>query len=102
MGFVRIAGGKCSNLSQCPPARMDIAKHRQYEGADEASRVRVRLVAGSHDLFSRLLPLEPVVLRQALRARPGLSQKEQGELVSEVLHRIGERAGSIEWMLLAA
>jgi leucyl-tRNA synthetase len=35
-------------------------------------------------------------------ARPGLSQEEQGELVSEVRHRAGQRAGTAQRLLLAA
>ena len=38
----------------------------------------------SHHLPARLLPLEPVVLPQDVRARPRLSQEEQGELVPRV------------------
>src|ERR1051326_4264508 len=80
---------------------MDAAQHRKHEGADEAPGVCLRLVAGSYDLLARLLPVEPVVLSQALRERIGLSQKEQGQLVSEVCDRAGERAGG-RWMLLAS
>ncbi len=63
-------------------ARMDAAQHRQHEGADEAPGLCLRLVARSHYLFARVLPLEPVVLPEALRAGNGVSQEEQGELVS--------------------
>ncbi len=82
-------------------ARVDAAQHRQHEGADEAPGLRLRLVARSYDLPARLLPLEPVVLPQALRAGLGVSQEEQGELVSEVRDRAGQRAGGRR-MLLAA
>ncbi len=55
---------------------------------------------GGHDLPPGLLPLEPVVLSEDVRAGPGV-QIEQGELVPEVLHGAGERAGG-ERLLLAA
>jgi leucyl-tRNA synthetase len=76
-----------------PPREWTLAQHRQHEGADEAPRLRLRLVARSHYLPARVLPLEPVVLSEALRKRLGLSQEEQSQLVPEVLHRAGQRAG---------
>ena len=57
---------------------------------------------GSHHLPARLLPLEPVVLPEVPGARAGLSQEEQGELVSGVRHRAGQRAGAAQRLLLAA
>ena len=56
----------------------------------------------AHHLPARLLPLEPVVLPQALREGPGLSQERQGELVSGVRHRAGQRAGAVQRLLLAS
>ena len=76
-----------------PPREWTLAQHRQHEGADEAPGLRLRLVARSHDLPARILPLEPVVLSQAFRAGLGVSQEEQSELVSEVRDRAGQRAG---------
>jgi hypothetical protein len=64
-------------------------------------RLRLRLVARSHDLLARVLSLEPMVLSEALRAGIGLPQKEQGQLVSELRHGFGKRAGR-ERMLLAS
>ena len=69
LGFVRLARGKCGDPEQHAAARVDAAQHRQHEGADEAPRLRLRLVARSHHLPARILPLEPVVLPQAVRAR---------------------------------
>ena len=84
-----------------PPREWTLAQHRQHEGADEAPGLRLRLVAGSHHLPARVLPLEPVVLSEAVRARAGLPQEEQGELVSEVRDGAGERTSGRR-MLLAA
>ena len=101
LGLVRSAGRERRYRQPDAAARVDAAQHRGHEAADEAARLRLRLVEGSHHLPARLLPLEPVVLPEVLRARPGLSQEEQGELVSEVRHRAGQRAGAVERLLLA-
>ncbi len=84
MGFVRIAGGERRYFRQNSAARVDASQHCQHEGADEAPGFRLRLGARGHHLPARILPLEPVVLSEALRAGPGVSQKEQSELVPEV------------------
>src|SRR5947199_4388849 len=89
-GFVRIAHRERGYFQQHAAARMDAGQHRQYEGADEAPGLRLRLGTRSYDLSARLLPLEPVVLSQAVRAGIGLSQEEQGQLVSEVRDRVGQ------------
>ena len=90
MGFVRAACGECGDFGQRAATRMDAAQHCQYEGADEATRVRIRLVARSHHVPAGLLQVEPVVFFEALRARIGVSQEKQSQLVSEVRHRAGE------------
>ena len=81
--------------------RVDASQHRDHEDADEAARLQLRLVARSHHLPARILPLESVVLPEAVRKRLGLPQEEQGQLVSEVRHRARQRAGR-ERPLLAA
>src|ERR1700726_163507 len=102
MGLVRLACGKCGHPEQHAAAAVDARQYRQHEGADEAPRFCLRLVARSDHLPAGILPLEPVVLSQAFRARAGLSQEEQGELVPEVCDRAGERTGPLQWMLLAS
>jgi len=42
--------GKCRDFQQHSAAGMDATEHHQYEGADEAPRLWLRLVAGSHYL----------------------------------------------------
>ena len=100
LGFIRLAGRERRHPEQHAAARVDAAQHRRHEGADEAPGLRLRLVARSHHLPARILQMEPVVLHQALREGPGLSQEEQGQLVSEVRHGAGQRAGG-QRMLLA-
>ena len=45
MGFVWLARGKRRHLREHSTARVDARQHRQHEGADEAPRLRLRLVA---------------------------------------------------------
>ena len=46
-----------------------------------------------------LLPLEPVVLPQDVRARPRLPQEEPGQLVPQMRHRARQRAGGRRLLL---
>ncbi len=52
-----------------------------------------RLDARVRHARAALLPLDPVDLPQALRARPGLPQGGRGQVVSQRRHRPGQRAG---------
>ena len=61
-----------------PPREWTLAQHRQHEGADEAPGLCLRLVARSHYLPARLLPLEPVVLSEALRK--GLAYRKKSKV----------------------
>ena len=70
-----------------PPREWTLAEHRRHEDADEAPRLRLRLVEGARHLPARVLPLEPVVLPQVPGARPRLPQEQQGELVPRVRNR---------------
>ena len=56
-------------------------------------RLQLRLGPRSLHLRARILSLEPVVLPQDAGARPGLPQKGAGQLVSQMRHRAGQRAG---------
>src|SRR5579864_8880958 len=90
LGFLWPTCGKCGDPEQHAAAPVDVAEYRQHEGANEAPRLRLRLVARGYYLFSGILSLEPVVLPEAVRTRTGLSQEEQSELVPEVCDRAGE------------
>ena len=52
-----------------------------------------RLVARVRHPRAALLPLDPVDLPEAVRARAGLPQGGRGQLVSQGRHRAGQRAG---------
>src|SRR6185312_7288124 len=80
---------------------MDLAQCCEHEGADEAPGLWLRLVARGNYLPARILQVEPVVLLEVIRAWPGVSQKEPGELVSQVCDRPSQRAGCRR-MLLAS
>ena len=70
-----------------PPREWTLEQHRRHEAADEPPRAELRLAQRSDHLPAGLLPLEPVVLPADVRARPGVSQEEQGELVPAVRRR---------------
>ena len=55
--------------------------------------VSLRLVAPAAHLRPRVLPLDPVAVPEAVRARPGLPQGVAGQLVPERPDRAGQRAG---------
>ena len=99
LGLLWLAGGKRSHPEQHPAARVDASQHRQHEGADEAPGIRLRLVPRSDHLPARLLSLEPVVFLEVLREGTRLSQEEQSELVSEMCHGAGQRAGGKRLLL---
>ncbi len=94
MGFVRLACGERGHLGERATAAVDAQQYRKNEGADEAPGFRLRLVARGHHVFAGILPLEPVVLPQVPRTGIGVPQEEQGQLVSKMLHRSRQRAGS--------
>ena len=52
-------------------------------------------------LRAGILPLEPVVLSENARARPGLPQESAGQLVPEMRHRAGQRTGGGRLLLAA-
>ena len=63
--------------------------------------LQLRLGSRSLHLRAGILPLEPVVLPEDARARPGLSQEGAGELVPGMRHRAGQRAGGRRLLLAA-
>ena len=72
---------------------MDLRQHRPAEGVHAAIRVLLRLGSRAQHLRSGVLPLEPVVLPADVRARPGLSQGVQCQLVPQLPDRARQRAG---------
>ena len=79
--------------NQRAAARVDPAEHRGHEEDPPPLRLQLRLGPRSLHLRARILPLEPVVLPADAGARPGLSQEGAGQLVPQVRHRAGQRAG---------
>ncbi len=74
------------------PSGVDLLEHRADAGLARAAGVLVRLEPAGRHVRARLLPMEPVVLRQALRARTGLPQEVVRELVSGGQDRAGQGA----------
>src|SRR5260370_9421021 len=80
---------------------MDEQKHCGISARVEALWVQLRLASGDFDVRAGILPLEPMVFPGDAGPRAGVPEKEPRELVSQVLHGAGQRAGG-EWRLLLA
>ncbi len=93
LGCVRPARRERRHQARHAPGKMDAREHRAHERAAPADRNQLRLGAGNCDLSPRVLPLEPVAVPQDARARPGVSPAFQCQLVPELQHRAGQRAG---------
>ena len=90
LGCVWAAGGECGAQEQHASAGVDAREHCGDAKADAADGVELRLGDRGDDVSAGVLPVEPVVLPEDVRAGAGVPQEEQGELVSEVLHGAGE------------
>src|ERR1700722_14899178 len=101
MGCVRAACRERGDQEQHSPANLDEQQHCRISARAAALWVQLRLAARDFDLRAGILPVESVVFSADVGARAGVSKKEPRELVSEVLHGAGERAGG-EWVLLAS
>ena len=75
------------------PETSTLREHRAHEGPAAAARDQLRLVARAGHLPARLLQVEPVAVPADVRARPRLPEAVDGELVSELPDRAGQRAG---------
>ncbi len=75
------------------PREWTHANIEQMKRQHRRLRLQLRLVPRGLHLRARILPLEPVVLPPHARARPRLSQGSAAQLVPEVRHRAGQRAG---------
>ena len=78
---------------QLPPRRLDLQEHRDAGGLVPPVRAVLRLVAPAADLRPGVLPLDPVAVPAAVRARPGLPQGRLRQLVPDRPDRAGQRAG---------
>ena len=101
LGRFRTARRKRGHRQPAASARLDARKHRRHEEDAPALRVQLRLGLRGLHLRAGVLSLEPVVLPEDAGARHGVSQGSAGQLVPEVLHRAGQRAGG-QRLLLAA
>jgi hypothetical protein len=83
-----------------PPGNINAGQHRVHEGAVPAPRHQLRVGSRVCHLRAQLLQMEPMAVRQDVRAWSGVPPPLSGELVRKGSDRPGERAGS-ERRLLA-
>src|SRR5206468_2589205 len=72
---------------------VDGRQYRPHERAVAASGHQLRLGARDHDVSAGLLQVQPVDLPEDARARAGIPQALDRQLVSRRQHRPGQRAG---------
>ena len=90
---LRPAGREPRDQDRRAPARLDREVDRGVPGGHAVVGDLDRLVARVRHARAALLPLDPVDLPPAVRARAGLPQGGRGQLVPEGRHRAGQRAG---------
>ena len=94
LGRVRPAGRELRHQDGRPPAGDHRAQHRQLPPADGPGRPVVRLVARGDELLPRLLPLDPVVVPAAVRARAGVPGHRAAVVVPGRQDHPRQRAGA--------
>ena len=90
---VRAAGREQRDQERGAPARLDRQVDRGLPPRVPLLGRLVRLVARARHQRAHLLPLDPVDLPQALRARVGIPRRGGGQLVPGRRHRARQRAG---------
>ena len=90
---VRAAGREPRDQDGRAPARLDREVDRAVPDAAAPLGAVDRLVARVRHARAALLPLDPVAVPEAVRARPGLPQGGRGQLVPGRRDRAGQRAG---------
>jgi hypothetical protein len=78
---------------------VDAREHRPHEGAAPADWDQLRLGPRDRHLPARLLQVEPVAVRADAGTWPGLPEAIERQLVPELQHRAGQRAGGGRGML---
>ena len=75
------------------PETSTLGEHRPHEGAAPAPRHQLRVGARDRDLPARVLQVQPVDLPEDVRARAGVPQALDRQLVPELPDRARQRAG---------
>src|SRR5579862_5100996 len=99
LGCVRFAGGKRSDHEQNQPASVGRWQYRRVSPGAATIRIQLRLAARNFDVRSRILQMESVAIPANAGEGDRVPQEEQGELVSEVPDRAGERTGDRRLLL---
>ena len=79
---LRSAGRKRGDQQQHPSQTVDVQQRREHDAPAQDNGRVVRLASRGRHLGSRVLPLDTVVVSQALRARPGLSSRSGLQFLS--------------------
>ncbi len=93
LGRVRAAGGKRRHQDRHASRDVDARQHRPHERAAAAARDQLRVGTRDRHVSARLLQVQPVDLPEDVRARAGVPQALDRQLVSEGQHRARQRAG---------
>ena len=93
LGLVRAPGGERGDQERDPPQAVDLREHRAAGALLQADGDVLRLEPPGADQRSRVLPLDPVAVPEALRHGIGVPEERSGQLVSERPDRPRERAG---------
>ncbi|MNF80945.1 hypothetical protein D3C84_631990 [compost metagenome] len=80
LGCLRHAGGERRDEEQRRARQVDLREHRLHEGPAEQPGPGHRLVARSHHLQARLLPLGTVAVHSAVREGRDLPQERYRQL----------------------
>src|SRR6185503_2898733 len=80
LGRVRPAGGERRDGEQGATRQVDARQHRLHEAAAEGPGLRARLGAGTGDLRSELLQVEPVAVHAPLQERARLQEDRRRQL----------------------
>src|SRR5262249_3858423 len=94
VGRIWPASGKRGHQEPHSSTYLDQQQHCGIPADATAFRIQLRLAAGNFYMRTGILPLEPMVFSAHARKGAGVSQESARELVSEVLHRAGERASN--------
>ena len=93
VGRLRVARRERRDQRRDPSGSLHARQHHAHEGTAAAAWDQLRVGARAGDVRSRVLQVEPMALHPDVRARPGVPPALVGQLVPELQHGSGQRAG---------